>query len=403
MSTTYTEHYNFGKQENYADLFSMKVITDNWDSLDTILYNFAAGLAGKQPTIDSSHPIDGTEVKLGTYSKATSKEDIAVNDTVKTALGKVEKRVEDNENNISLLEQMNGAKNLYKFEDLGATAGSCTGVTLTDNGDGTFSATGTASGANYARYLLKQAPIKAGIYIISGISGGALESYRLRVGTGSGDAYIVNLENNYAQFTIATDTTITVQFVVNSGVTVTNLSIKPMIITKAMYDAGFTDYQPYALSNAAITPALQECVDNGKKNYSSITTLIKNTTTAGFAGETNFRATIPAGTYVVSYDLTRSDNTRTGVIGFRDVDGVYTGTGYNWTTASHQIQTVTFNKAVKAINMYVAAGTTCTMSNLMIQTIASYNAGFTDYQPYAMSNAELTAAIQAIQVQLANQ
>ena len=32
-----------------------------------------------------------------------------------------------------------------------------------------------------------------------------------------------------------------------------------------------------------------------------------------------------------------------------------------------------------------------------------FNAGFTDYQPYAMSNAELTAAIQALQAQLANQ
>lgn len=55
MSTTYTEHYNFGKQENYADLFSMKVITDNWDSLDTILYNFSTG---KQDKIDSSHKLD---------------------------------------------------------------------------------------------------------------------------------------------------------------------------------------------------------------------------------------------------------------------------------------------------------------------------------------------------------
>lgn len=147
----------------------------------------------------------------------------------------------------------NGVKNLYQFQDLGATAGSGAGVTLTDNGDGTFTATGTASGANYARYLLKQAVIKAGNYVITGISGGSLETYRLRVGTGNGDAYLVNLENNSAQFTITSDTTITVQFVVNSGKTVTNLSIKPMIITEAMYKAGFTDFQPYAMSNVELT------------------------------------------------------------------------------------------------------------------------------------------------------
>ena len=54
MSVTYTTHYNFGKQEDYSDLFSMKVITDNWDSLDTILYSFSTG---KQDKLDSSHKL----------------------------------------------------------------------------------------------------------------------------------------------------------------------------------------------------------------------------------------------------------------------------------------------------------------------------------------------------------
>jgi hypothetical protein len=50
-----------------------------------------------------------------------------------------------------------------------------------------------------------------------------------------------------------------------------------------------------------------------------------------------------------------------------------------------------------------ASGNSATYGNIQIQSKASYDAGFTDYQPYAMSNAELTAAIQAIQAQLANQ
>lgn len=49
------------------------------------------------------------------------------------------------------------------------------------------------------------------------------------------------------------------------------------------------------------------------------------------------------------------------------------------------------------------SGNSATYGNIQIQSKASYDAGFTDYQPYAMSNAELTAAIQAIQAQLANQ
>jgi hypothetical protein len=39
----------------------------------------------------------------------------------------------------------------------------------------------------------------------------------------------------------------------------------------------------------------------------------------------------------------------------------------------------------------------------MVIPKAVYDAGFTDYQPYAMTNAELTAAIQALQAQLDNQ
>ena len=48
-------------------------------------------------------------------------------------------------------------------------------------------------------------------------------------------------------------------------------------------------------------------------------------------------------------------------------------------------------------------GNSATYGNIQIQSKASYDAGFTDYQPYAMSNAELTAAIHALQAQLANQ
>lgn len=42
--------------------------------------------------------------------------------------------------------------------------------------------------------------------------------------------------------------------------------IKISIIPADIYDAGFTDYQPYALPNAKIIPALIELVDSGAKN-----------------------------------------------------------------------------------------------------------------------------------------
>lgn len=39
MSTTYTPNYNLGKQTDVNDLFSMEVITDNMDKIDTAMNN----------------------------------------------------------------------------------------------------------------------------------------------------------------------------------------------------------------------------------------------------------------------------------------------------------------------------------------------------------------------------
>lgn len=78
MSTTYTEHYNFGKQENYADLFSMKVITDNWDSLDAILYGFSTG---KQDKLSATNKlsvafVDFTPAQIAALGSGITDDDV---------------------------------------------------------------------------------------------------------------------------------------------------------------------------------------------------------------------------------------------------------------------------------------------------------------------------------------
>ena len=37
MSTTYTTNYHLGKQEDTSDNFNMSVITDNMDTIDSVL------------------------------------------------------------------------------------------------------------------------------------------------------------------------------------------------------------------------------------------------------------------------------------------------------------------------------------------------------------------------------
>jgi hypothetical protein len=60
MSTTYTTNYHLGKQEDTSDNFSMSVITDNMDTIDSVLYNKA----------DKSTTYTKTEVDTALDSKA---------------------------------------------------------------------------------------------------------------------------------------------------------------------------------------------------------------------------------------------------------------------------------------------------------------------------------------------
>lgn len=326
----------------------MKVITDNWDSLDTILYNFAAGLAGKQSTIDSSHPIDGTEVKLGTYSKATSKEDIAVNDTVKTALGKVEKRVEDNENNISYTTNQ-GVKNLF---NLTKASGTYNTVIFTVNDDKTVTVNGTASPSNSVFYLDDWTCTKAGTYVVSGApSGGSWapspDTYRIRVavnGTWKGD----DVGNGFA-LTLAVGDVINLQINTSTSYTANNLVFKPMISIKSLYDADPT-YQSYALSNADLSESVLKLQERfidcqfiaSRADYTEHTFTVKRSNTIGRYHYGIFMVGTPStyGIYKIFYDdantpasatveriLGNSALTYTATIAWNGLDGTLTLTG----------------------------------------------------------------------------
>lgn len=67
-------------------------------------------LSGKQDTIDSNHTLDGGLVSpLTGYEKSeTGGQDVSPNDSLNGALGKIEKRVSDNETNILSIQQTIG-------------------------------------------------------------------------------------------------------------------------------------------------------------------------------------------------------------------------------------------------------------------------------------------------------
>ena len=123
------------------------------------------------------------------------------------------------------------------------------GVTFTDNGDGSITANGTATGAS--QYFLKFSPDyfkldKNATYILSGCpSGGTLTTYRIEFflyqgntqllykrDTGNG-VIINNIPENYD--------IVTIKIMVYSGTTVNNLVFRPQL------ELGntATDYEPY--------------------------------------------------------------------------------------------------------------------------------------------------------------
>lgn len=117
---------------------------------------------------------------------------------------------------------------------------------------------------------------------------------------------------------------------------------------------------------------------------------------------------IAAGTSVyLVFDYTQTAGQYS--IQFTDENGqIISGTAshtISGTTSGHKVTKVTIptGKTAKGYNAYHNINASTTISNFMIIPAEIYEAGFTDYQPYAMSNAELTAAIQALQAQLANQ
>ena len=184
-----------------------------------------------------------------------------------------------------------------------------------------------------------------------------------------------------------------------------------MIISKSAYDAGFTDYQPYALPNTAITPALVECVDNGKKNLLNVTTITtgnitftpdddgyvtaspNNTDTRGWTyASAQYKVYLKPATYVcVLYIKTASSAGGLGVSLRNTSDTAI----FSSTLPDLQNKTgiVTFTFTITTEGSYGLMIKQYDMvARFMICTEAEYKASQT-YQPFALSNVELTERV----------
>lgn len=219
-----------------------------FDTLDDRLDNIEGG--GPSP----SNPIASNCVSPMTgYSKSSSSTpgNISTSDTLNAAIGKLEKRTELNENNISTLYKV-GSANILKNTAQTQTVG---GVTFTMNADGSITANGTKTDNEWL-YLSTGNSLKAGTYVLS--SGGVIGDDKL---------VIVTTGNTLGSAIMTTNTTTGVYereltqdysnlyyaIRIASGTVCDNLTFKPMLCEKKVYEAINGEFQPYAMTNAEIT------------------------------------------------------------------------------------------------------------------------------------------------------
>ena len=162
--------------------------------------------------------------------------------------------------------EVNGAVNMLPNN---ATTQTVNGITFTVNDDGSVTANGTSTG--YTPLVIAQhgqasffddfigKPIK-----LSGCpSDGASNTYKLRFGYASGN-YVDDVgEGVIITPTAGNSNTWYVEIGISGGVTVSNLTFKPMI-TVPSYNG---DYVPYAKSNKELTEDVSDIVKGGAYVY----------------------------------------------------------------------------------------------------------------------------------------
>ena len=207
----------------------------------------------------------GSEIALTGYSEAQSKASVAATDTTNEAIGKLEYRVETNENNILIVEKNLSAKNHLNSEYADTQTGSpINGVTYTKQSDGSYKATGTPSATS--RLILTEANPAIGYLEITPYNGMV---FSCLTATGSGTTFAadiiyyndsnvyVNEQHDYGSGIIiaipdtATKAVIRISVYTGAGQDI-NLTFKPMICDKPLWDAGYTDYKPYEPTNAEL-------------------------------------------------------------------------------------------------------------------------------------------------------
>lgn len=168
-------------------------------------------------------------------------------------------QISTNKNNISLIEQLNGAKNYIHYAGTSETI--TTGganLQVTNNGDGTLTIDGTTGSSDLYITVTRQSivplSLSTGNYVLSGVDSTATNVGLVITPFGAGTQIAALYPPQTSSIVnISTTGVYTCVTRVVANTAVDHALIKPMLVDKSVWDNGFTDFKRYAMSNADIT------------------------------------------------------------------------------------------------------------------------------------------------------
>lgn len=207
----------------------------------------ALGIPAQDTTVGSGIVLTGYE------KSSTGGQAVSATDTVNEAIGKIEKRVSDNENNISkdeaaLVELVDGgAKNIADMSKSVFTTTQKDGVTVTLSGDSIVSSGNSSTNTNnFFNVYFKSttdALIPSGTWVAA-LIGTGIDNFRIEVYDNTKSDMVKGEFGQALEFTIDNGVTGSYVRITNKPSTDCTGSYKLLICTKAAWDISHA-YQPY--------------------------------------------------------------------------------------------------------------------------------------------------------------
>ena len=299
----------------------------------------------------------------------------------------------------------NGQKNILYYEGLEKVEG---GLTFKYDADGTITVNGTCSVSDTYAYIY-------GIYgyVTQGVEYSLIDP--LHSNSNGCYAFVANtdafgdartLYSYETHYTSGATRKISIVMRFARGTVYNNIQLKPMICVKSLFDIS-PNYLPYSLPNTVITPELIELCDSGAKNLYDITssayiasspsiTYSKDSSKISVSSTANYTyveysvpATLSAGNYVLSFDITGYTGNTLSMLEVRTTSGTVIATTSNFNSNGN----VTCNIALTSsstIKLRIccnlassAIAVSYNVANIMICTKAAFGVSskFVPYRP----------------------